>query len=224
MREIALSVAMANGAHRFDGILNGTASATCDRTLLDRLAWVVVPSIGAIIPGWLLVIPKRRALNFRDWIGDGLPEVREIMDELLKHLGLTPEEVIWFEHGPSAAQSVVGCGLDHAHIHVLISPPFSFSAFEAATRNGASLAWKDSDTGVDYSILDHARSYLIAGSGSRIIAATDVEIAGSQFLRRVVASLVGDEGGWDYRRAPHFDNVEATVSSFRALEAPNLHG
>lgn len=224
MREIALSVASVSGVHRFDGILNGNASATCDRALLDRPAWVVAPSIGAIIPGWLLVIPKRRALNFHDWMGDDLPDVRQILAELLEHLGLAPEEIIWFEHGPSAAQSVVGCGLDHAHIHVLIRPPFSFSAFEAAVRDGAPLEWKASETGVDYSVLDHPRSYLIAGSAKRVIAAMDVETAGSQFLRRVVASVVGNEGAWDYRCVPHLDNVEATVTTFRVLEASNLYG
>lgn len=219
-----MSVAVVNGEHRFEGILRGNASAKCDQSLLDRPSWAVAPSIGAIVPGWLLIIPRRSVLNFRDWTSRGFAEPSAVIDDLLRHLGLRHDEIIWFEHGPNAQDTVVGCGLDHAHIHVLIRPSFDFECFEDAIRKRASLDWRAADTGVDYSLLAGAGSYLIAGSGTRVIAAADVEAVGSQFLRRVVASLVGKTDGWDYKRSPHLSNVEATVTTFRALEASALHG
>ena len=46
--------------------------------------------------------------------------------DLRLHLGLGADEIVWFEHGPCSTGTSIGCGLDHAHIHVLIRPSFSF--------------------------------------------------------------------------------------------------
>lgn len=209
---------MVEGRHRFEGILRGNASDLCDQPLIDLPEWVVAPTVGSIVPGWLLIIPRLQVLNFRDGGVAGGPSSQEVIGHLLKHIGLRCDEVIWFEHGPSALGTIVGCGLDHAHVHVLIRPSFSFDAFEAAVKQGAPLHWRSSEVEVDYSLLSRQGSYLIAGSGSRSIAAEGVEAAGSQFFRRAVASLVGASDQWNYKRDQHLHNVAATVEAFRALE------
>jgi hypothetical protein len=66
--------------------------------------------------------------------------------------------------------------------------------------------------------LGEGQSYCIAGCGEDVILACDVERAGSQFFRRVVASLTGASAEWDYRRHPHFENIRTTIEVFRALE------
>lgn len=132
--------------------------------------------------------------------------------------------MIWFEHGPRAKGTEVGCGADYAHLHLLIRPSFSFSDFlnEAITRSGLDWQVLNSDSG--YSRLGEDSSYLIAGSGDRVAFAEDVDRVGSQFFRKIVASLVGLPETWDYRVHSHAGNIRETVRDFHALRDAGARG
>src|SRR5947209_2503096 len=118
------------GGNRFRALLDGVGAAAHDRPLLTTPKWIVAPTLGAIIPGWLLALPRRAVLNFNQWAAAEGESPETILQQLTEHLGLAAHEVIWFEHGPLNNGTVVGCGLDHAHIHILIRPPFTFDSFE----------------------------------------------------------------------------------------------
>jgi ATP adenylyltransferase len=204
---------------RFDALLSGSSRAAYDRLLLDRGEWLVAPTLGAITSGWLLALPRRHALSFRDSAINGGPSPLSVVDEVRTHLGLKPEEIVWFEHGPAAANTVVGCGLDHAHIHILLRPSFSFEDFFDCARSATELSWRVLSASDCYARLAPTRSYFMAGSADRAICAYDVEPAGSQFFRRIVANLVGVESSWDYRQFAHLPQVEETISMFKQLES-----
>lgn len=204
---------------RFDALLSGSSRAAYDRPLLDRGEWLVAPTLGAITSGWLLALPRRQVLSFRDSTLNGGPLPLSVVDDVRTHLGLKPEEIIWFEHGPASAGTVVGCGLDHAHIHILLRPSFSVEDFFDRARSATELNWRGSSAVDCYAQLAPTRSYFAAGSGDRAICASDVEPAGSQFFRRVVADLVGVEASWDYRRFAHLPQVEETIAMFKRLES-----
>lgn len=206
------------GENRFRALLDGEGRAAHDRPLLTTSKWIVAPTLGAIIPGWLLVIPRRPVLSFKQWATVEAERPETILERLRQHLGLSSREVIWFEHGPVQNGTVVGCGLDHAHIHVLVRPPFSFETFEATARSLANLDWQQSAADEIYGGLRDHRSYLIAGSGDSALRAFEVEQAGSQFFRRVVSNLAA-ETAWDYRSHPHAENIAETIRTFRSLES-----
>jgi hypothetical protein len=142
-----------------------------------------------------------------------------VVRQVCAHLNLTPKEIIWFEHGPIDTGTKVGCGLDYAHIHILIRPPFTFEEFAATARSQSHLDWQGSTAENGYSALVEGRSYLIAGSADSVIVAQDVENVGSQFFRRVVTSLQRRTTGWDYRTHPHSENIAKTISMFKSLES-----
>lgn len=203
---------------RFEALLSGASEAPYDRQLFDGGDWVAAPSLGAIVPGWLLAVPRRPVLSFRDWEASGGSPVQSVLKVLSAHLGLRADELIWFEHGPAKAGSPVGCGLDHAHLHVLVHPRFTFDEFAERARASADLGWTQGTAASGYASLPKDLSYMIAGCGNQLIQAIDVERMGSQFFRRVVAYLAGDFGGWNYRSSAHLDNVVTTISMFRQLE------
>lgn len=219
-----MSIDIAGGSRRFDALLSGTGNAACDRPLLEGADWLVAPSLGAIVPGWLLLVPRRHRLSFREWGRDTGEDPDELLSEIRDRLGLSEDEVIWFEHGPASVGTTVGCGLDHAHIHILVRPPFRFSELELAAKASTSLVWQNAPFNQAYAALPHSGSYLIAGSGHRAIFALDVETAGSQFFRRIIAQLVGLDAAWDYRRFSHDDNIAATISMVASLENPRRRG
>jgi len=220
--ETILTVKTVTGKRRFEMLLQGEipdAAANHDRPLLARTDWLVAPTLGAIVPNWLLLIPRDPVLNFRVWseLRAQSPEI--LLRDVRQHLGLREDEIIWFEHGPRIAGTATGCGLDHAHIHILLRPRFSFEAFTEKAQSLSKFGWTTGASEEAYRRIAVDRSYLIAGSGDTVIVAQDVEATGSQFFRRVVGALADAGDAWDYRRYPHADRIAETIRTFRLLES-----
>jgi ATP adenylyltransferase len=199
---------------RFDNILSrAPAAPVYDSVLLDLGEVVVAPTLGSIIPHWVLAIPKSRSDNMSQWCGKDRASPLKYITKITRLLGRAENSVIWFEHGPTTRGSVTGCGIDHAHIHILLHPAFEFSQFKATAIDGSSLAW-ECGYGNPYDSIARDESYLVASSGGEFILARSVEAAGSQFFRRVIAHLAGEPSTWDYKLHPHHDNVAKTVAVY----------
>ncbi|RWX78575.1 hypothetical protein EPK99_08190 [Neorhizobium lilium] len=183
-----------------------------DTVLFEVGDCVVAPTLGSIIPNWLLIVPTRPAMNFAQWYRGTGVNPQELIQEVSSTLRVELERIIWFEHGPSAVGSITGCGVDHAHIHVLVDPPFSFQAFDAAVR-AESDRWKPFNTSCVYDHILGNESYMIIGSDKRAIAGTSVEELGSQYFRRTIAGLVQKPHAWNYRTHAHIGNVRRTVKT-----------
>ena len=52
--------------------------------------------------------------------------------DIAGRMGRSADELIWFEHGSAAINAITGCGVDHAHLHLLVDPPFTFEQFRNA--------------------------------------------------------------------------------------------
>jgi ATP adenylyltransferase len=189
-----------------------------DSVLLDLGEVVVAPTLGSIVPHWVLAIPKSRSDNMSQWCGKDRAAPLKYIREITRLLERVENSVIWFEHGPSTRGSVTGCGIDHAHIHILLQPPFEFSQFKAAAIDGSSLAWEHGH-GNPYDSVARDESYLVASSGGEFILARSVETAGSQFFRRVIARLADKPSTWDYKLHPHHDNAAKTVAVYGSKAA-----
>ncbi len=206
--------------HRFAALLAETSGprAPHDTVLLQTSEWVAAPSLGALVPGWLVIIPKCPALNYRQWAARGGDPTR-LLDEAAILLGLAPTDYIWFEHGPRAEHTLVGCGVDYAHLHMLIRPPFRGADLVGAA--GAGLTWVPIQrTGVYADASDAA--YFAIGQGDKAWVASDVDAAGSQYLRRAVAGLLNQPTSWNYRTHPQDENVVRTIELVEALRLQSV--
>lgn len=168
------------------------------------------------MPGWLLVLPRRPSLNFQEWARSGQDPINVLAD-VSSRLGLGSSEYIWFEHGPKDTGTVVGCGVDYAHLHVLIRPPFDFQHLLDKVSADPRLRWRAATASQAYARLERSDSYFILGHGSHACVATNVEVAGSQYVRRAIAELVGLKDDWNYKDFPHTDNIQATVDLVEEL-------
>jgi hypothetical protein len=189
-----------------------------DRPLLETAEWVVAPTLGAIVPNWLIIIPRRPALNFHGWYRATGTDPHAIVTAVCKHVSLAGDKALWFEHGPKIVGTAVGCGTDYAHLHVILDPPFSFETFMAQVESSSALNWKQVVPEEAYDHLTGQYSYLVVGMGDRAAVAEVVELTGSQFLRRMVGTAVGKADEWNYRHHPHEENIARTIETFRALE------
>jgi ATP adenylyltransferase len=185
-----------------------------DEVLLELSGCAVTPTLGSILPYWLLVIPRALALNFVEWRSLTGIEPQRIVADLLAECDIEGDRAIWFEHGASARASAIGCGTDHAHLHVIIDAPFSFDEFVSTARDAARVPWKAQEAVRAHRSIQRDASYLLVASANRALVATGVEVVGSQFFRRIVANLVGRPHEWDYNLHPHIANVRKTLLAF----------
>jgi hypothetical protein len=187
----------------------------CERPIWDSVLFdlgedIVVPTLGSIVPNWLLIIPKTEFLNYKQVsLRRDFDPVR-LVSALRDSWPAAADKLVWFEHGPQQTGTTMGCGLDYAHIHVLIDPKFSLQELIAtANIQEPTLSWR----AFSYDQLPSSERYLIAGDLRRTYSATVSSALPSQFLRRVVAQISGKPERWDYRVWSHVRNIRTTLQS-----------
>jgi ATP adenylyltransferase len=185
-----------------------------DEILLETHGCVVPPTLGSILPKWLLVIPRTPAINFARWQASTGVQPHDLVRVILSKHRISDDRVIWFEHGPSEVGSSIACGVDQAHLHVIVDPPFSFQEFVFWAMKVGQLTLTNWSVKEAYRSVEPEVSYLLAASSGRAVVAQNVESAGSQFFRRVIADLIQQPDCWNYRIHPHLDNVHQTIREF----------
>lgn len=177
--------------------------------LFESPNFVVLPSLGALIEGWLLLVPKKHFICMGAVPGSIAAEMQEMKDMICKHVQQYYGQVCVFEHGPSRANVSVGCGVDHAHLHIV---PVAFDLISAVTPllpedtiwSGAKLeecqaAFK---RGEDY-------LYIEQPVGVGLIATN--QGFGSQLFRRAIATQIGIANQFNWREYPQLPNVLVTI-------------
>lgn len=174
---------------------------------LDECA-MAVPSLGCLVPGYLLVMPFTHVTSTC-----GLPEavkpkfasfVIEVVAQLRSVYGMP---VTMFEHGgcSSPYESRSAC-VNHAHLHLV---PGNYGlkseAPEKTTKHSSFGDFLESD-GPDSPYL------MLQDPCGPIVSFADQPTP--QFFRRVVAARLGMPECWDYALYPFFDNIERTYKDF----------
>jgi diadenosine tetraphosphate (Ap4A) HIT family hydrolase len=188
-----------------------------DTPLLQTEHFFVVPSIGAMVPGWVMVLPKVHALS----IARVPHEQREELKLLINRTRTVVEKrfgpATLFEHGASAAGSLTGCGVDHAHLHIV---PLHFSLISLALNDEAA-SWVRKTHG-PHGIKDAQSDYLLISEDSSTCVVGHLRQPQSQYFRRLIANAVGTPGQYNYRTYLFLNNVRQTVEGIseavRSLE------
>lgn len=183
--------------------------------LAESVHAVVMPSIGALTSGHVLVCPKKHVRSVASADAEIRSEVAALAatteQRLQRKCGLP---VHTFEHGSSARGLTVACSVEHAHLHLVPAD------VDIRARLQVVVAWKPAakcskqilgGTGGD--------EYLLYGAptGERWLATTKIGFA-SQLLRRVVADALGIGPQWNWRIHPARERMLATTELF--LPAP----
>jgi diadenosine tetraphosphate (Ap4A) HIT family hydrolase len=182
---------------------------------------LVIPTIGQITACHLLVLPRQHKTSFASMGAGQLERADRLVESVRTALEATGSRCVVFEHGLGAHPGQGGCGVSHAHLHVVAVPRRL-----AALDPPAALNWTPHIGGLS-ALSSHAGNsylYFCDQVGTSWIAhVTDLP---SQFMRRWLAMELG-ETKWDWTRAGH---EEALVSKLAPLSgllldpAPRLGG
>lgn len=183
-----------------------------DRPIMETKNFVVLPSLGSIVPGWLLVVPKWPVAR----IADISPDVRDEFEELVFKVRKIAErefgQTFLFEHGGFAGSSV-SCGVDQAHLHIV---PLPFDLTTAALESKEE-RWVECDSSVfPYDICGLEEYWYV--SSDRLALTKAVTTPESQWFRKLIASELRCADAWDYKKFSFLENIQGTI------KVMGLHG
>lgn len=204
---------------RFCEFGSGRAGSALDQPWMQDGDHFALVSQGALVPGWSLVCPREHALNLaQEYVRPGFWKfAARAADAVRARYGA----VSVFEHGATHIASTMGCGTDHAHMHLV---PLAFSVTRASLAFNPDLRWLKCSSR-QIAELVGVNEYLFVADEFR-----GEETEGmlcvpaqpqSQFFRRVIASSLGVGEEFDYKRYPRATTAMATVADLRTTPSGN---
>jgi len=174
--------------------------------------FIVVPTLGSLIEGWLLIISKEHYLCMGALPGFLHSELQELLDLISnKLIGVYGPPTV-FEHGPSKEGEDMGCGIDHAHLHVV---PLQFSLLAKAKVSIELHRFQWARYRHSFSSLEelfyYKKSYIYIKEPSCDGFYCIVDRVPCQALRRVIARELGMQTKYDYKKYVFSKNAEKTI-------------
>jgi len=188
----------------------GDSISVWNVALFETESFVAIPSIGSLVPGWLLIVPKDPALC----IGALSQEKKQELDVFAKYVAKCLEfyfgPVVMFEHGPIVERSCIGCSVDYAHLHLV---PVPWDLYAYVINGFPSIQWHHVN-GLEATTQYYASKtpylYLFQPHISPVHFIGTGEIP-SQLFRRVIAYQLGEPSAYDWKIFPHFETIRQTI-------------
>ncbi|MCK4600800.1 HIT domain-containing protein [Candidatus Bipolaricaulota bacterium] len=191
-------------------------SAPCDsRSWFDRELHVdgdlvVVASLGPIVPGHLLILPRQHYQAMALLPEDHWQQLERMKQGVIKACaGVYGIRPVLFEHGTVNVLKRAGSSIDHAHLHVV---PAELDLLEHI-RNHVEMRQlpefralrRFGEEDASYLYFQDRHGFQYAGNASGLP---------SQFVRRLAAGWLGCQDEWDYTMFPKLDLVRDTIRHF----------
>lgn len=185
------------------------------RILLETDNWYVIPTLGSLTVGYVLLVAKQHYLSLANISLELFVEMlnlkKKVENILYDKLGM---RCIAFEHGAVNADSNGANSVDHVHVHIL---PFSQPV------------WQDIAQDIPQAHFDVVNSYqnlynvwkdvlpnsylLFQDLDQKIYYSPDASNMPSQLFRKCLAPYLGAEH-WDWRSKSYSDNITKTIELF----------
>lgn len=187
------------------------------RVMLEDAAFAVMPSLGPLAPGHVLLCPKTHVRSFAALDRDfdrALAAMKEALRAALQEV--FPGDVHVFEHGSARAGERVLCSVDHAHLHFV---PLPAALSGGLLQTAEWQAFDGSLTALRHIAGDEEYLLYEPPSGTPRALTAKAGRVESQYMRRLIAEQLGNADDWNWRSAPALRVVEDTWRRFAAREA-----
>lgn len=201
---------------RFHWVTNGHCRgplSVFDEPVVSTADAVAVPSLGSMVPGWTLLIPRRLAASFAALEPEERSALSDLRTLIITKLSRTFAGTVYeFEHGPAHFGGVLGCGVDQAHLHLV---PLEFDLLKSALSIAGDViklpaevsdGWRLVPKGCDYVYVRNTKTNV----GTVVLPSTPK----SQAIRRIIADRLGSSEIWDYRTADGLKQAMGTKLAF----------
>ena len=195
------------------GPTSGVFGQPWNEPLFETRNFVALPSVGALVEGWLLLVPKRHFISLGALPDSMFSEMQDFKELLCSVLMACYGTVSAFEHGPSADRRAVGCGVDHAHLH-LAPIPFDLLV-EVAPLLPTTIRWQPADIRDCKPMYRRGEDYLYLEQPIGAGRLATHQRFGSQLFRRAIALRLGFPKEYNWRDYDQTPNVMATIHRVR---------
>lgn len=167
----------------------------------------VVPSVGALVEGHLLLCPRTHVSSFAGLAESDRRAAEAALEEvegLVRRVWRRPVHL--FEHGNAPDSALIACSVDHAHLHVVPADA------DPLPHTEGMVSWEPVDDpaallercqGVEY--LRYRRP-----TGEWLLAVPQRDVIPSQLMRRAFASALRIDSSWNWRTAPRVEVLGRT--------------
>ena len=184
---------------------------TYDTLILETKNFIVVPTMGSLLEGWCLIISKFHVISTGALNDSFFTELNELIKHVKCSLNDLNKDVFVFEHGPSQPNQIVGCGIDHLHIHMV---PVDFNLFEKS-KLYTPFNWVKVGCLTDTkNFFSQQLPYLYIQLPNEERYITTHQRIPNQFFRRVIASELGIADKYDWKLDYGTENIKKTLSVF----------
>jgi ATP adenylyltransferase len=194
------------------------------RMLFRSSSYFVVPSVGALVRGHVLLVPKSHYYSVGEIPEPELREFEFLVSRVRTIILNTFGSCSAFEHGCVQGSGKGGACIDHAHLHLL---PFPTDLGSQISRNFG--------PGVDIQSYSDLRqfvnkrvSYLYYEAPDGAARAFVAPLVPSQYFRQLIFATDRRIDNWDWRRDPRLSVVMGTYTSlleaFSHLEEQSANG
>ena len=156
-----------------------------------------------------MIVPKKHKFSIREDFSAF--EFREFTKQVISKVEQKYGKAIMFEHGANRKESLTGCGVDHAHFHIVptgsIKSELSFTSME----------WKQITLTEISEHIPFGCEYLLY-SEDPVLNKGYVHIVKtpeSQFFRKAIAKSIGIPNKFSYKKHPFWKNSRATYTALR---------
>jgi diadenosine tetraphosphate (Ap4A) HIT family hydrolase len=187
----------------FRRIYGGTPES---RVLFRSDQFAVIPSLGQIFEGYLLVLPVMHFNALGDLPGPFIDELAQVCQLAGKALRSEYGPFIFFEHG-TRSEDVGGCGIYHAHLHAAPIGPASDPIDLLKLRFPFTQLARLDEINEQSANLP---CYLFYQDSRERLYLFDTGPLPSQYMRKVLAEAL-DSSDWDWRAAAREERLLATI-------------
>lgn len=188
-----------------------------DTILCESEHFTVVPSLGSLIEGWVLIAPKEETLNFSLLNEKKYSDLEHLINVIKSFQRTIFDNTIIFEHGPANKCSKTGCGVDYAHLHLV---PCEYNLIDGI-QSFLKLDYKWHEiqdiseiSNINTQVLDYL--YFRTQKDQHFI--TLKEEFPSQIFRQVIAHYKGIPNRYNWREFPEYDTIIGTITEFEKMK------
>jgi diadenosine tetraphosphate (Ap4A) HIT family hydrolase len=183
------------------------------RTILEQHDFRVLPSLGQIVSGYLLLVPNHHYRSFADMSLEELKAAEVLKTSLTEQIRSLYGDLLFFEHGVRTSDSG-GCGISHAHLHAVPFPNEKDPVEELAR----SFPFEEVSNLLELKRVEPDRSYLYYESVRANKYVFYPPFIPSQYIRRLLAEALGTRA-WDWRQCEKEERLLSTLTQVSQLLA-----
>jgi diadenosine tetraphosphate (Ap4A) HIT family hydrolase len=178
-----------------------------DSIIFETEHFVVLPSLGSLVTGWLLVLPKTPLCRIADLNNECRHEFEVLVHHCIDQAEREFGQAFVFEHGGNQG-SKISCGVDQAHLHIV---PLDFDLLRLAKQSTPQSCVSQDGLVFPYDICGRDEYWYV--SDQKQTAAITVTEPQSQWFRKLIARQTGQDNKWNYKEYPFLDNIDQTLES-----------